>query len=305
MPIPDYETLMLPLLQMAGDQQEHKVPEAVEALSTQFDLSEDERQGRLPSGGETYIHNRVGWARTYMMKAGLLESTRRGHFRITPTGLQVLQKAPDRIDGKFLEQFEVFREFRRRSRRKTSGRGVTAEKRQESVSTPEETLAFAYEQLRSDLQSDILEQVKSGNPAFFERLVVELLVKMGYGGSREDAGEAVGRSGDEGIDGMIKEDRLGLDVVYVQAKRWENTVGRPELQKFAGALQGARARKGVFITTSTFSKEAVEYTDSIDTRIVLIDGQKLASLMIDHDVGVSTVDRYEIKKLDTDYFVED
>ncbi|MCL6559753.1 MAG: restriction endonuclease, partial [Firmicutes bacterium] len=248
------------------------------------------------------FHNRVGWARTYLKKAGLLESTRRGYFRITERGLEVLKKSPSRIDVHFLEQFAEFREFRMLRHKKEDEDTTEAEL---SVSTPEEVLESAYKQLRDNLANELLQQIKASSPSLFEKLVVELLVKMGYGGSRQDAGKAIGKSGDEGIDGIIKEDRLGLDIIYIQAKRWENTVGRPEVQKFAGALQGQRARKGIMITTSSFSQEAQDYASRIDNKIVLIDGERLAQLMIDHNLGVSSVAAYEIKKIDSDYFTEE
>lgn len=302
MAIPDYQTVMLPLLQFLQDGEEHRLSDVVNAMASHFELNEDERKALLPSGKSTVIRNRTGWARTYMKKAGLIESTKWGVFRITERGLKVLSEKPSRIDVKFLERFPEFVEFRKIRKKEDS----PAEKpSQESEETPEEALESAHERLRGDLEVEILDQVKAASPEFFERLVVELLVRMGYGGSLRDAGQAVGRSGDGGIDGIIKEDRLGLDAIYLQAKRWENNVGRPEIQKFAGALQGHRARKGVFLTTAHFSKEAREYAGMIESKIVLVDGEELASLMIDHNVGVSTVGSYEVKKLDTDYFSED
>jgi restriction system protein len=300
MSIPDYESLMLPLLRLAGDEQEHSLREAIEVLAAEFRLTEEEQTELLPSGRQSTFDNRVGWARTYMKKAGLLESSRRGYFRSTPRGLQVLERNPPAIDVSFLEQFSEFVEFR--SLRKEAA--PSEELLEPSKKTPEESLETAYQKVRQSLVSEILQTVKSCSPAFFERLVVDVLVKMGYGGTRQDAGRAVGRSGDDGIDGIIKEDRLGLDIIYIQAKRWEGVVGRPEVQKFAGALQGHRARKGIFITTSSFTKDAAEYVSRIDSKIILIDGELLAQLMIDHNVGVSLVASYEIKKVDSDYFTE-
>lgn len=302
MAIPDYQTIMLPLLRFAGDQQEHFLREAIDQLTQKLGLTEEERKELLPSGQQEIFTNRVAWARTYMGKAGLLESTRRGYFKITDRGVKVLKENPDRIDVKYLEQFEEFRQFRALRHTKTEEEEVEVEAHER---TPEEALESAYKQLRDNLANDLLQQVKSCSPGLFEKIVVELLVKMGYGGSRQDAGRAIGRSGDEGIDGIIKEDRLGLDVIYIQAKRWENTVGRPEVQKFAGALQGQRARKEIMITTSNFSKDALDYTSRIDSKIVLIDGEQLAQLMIDHGLGVSPMAAYEIKKIDTDYFTEE
>jgi restriction system protein len=300
MAIPDYQTLMLPLLQLASDCKEHQLRAVAETLADEFALSSDERSELLPSGSQFVFANRVGWARTYLKQAGLIDSPRRGFFRITPRGLTLLQEKPLRIDVNLLERFPEFLEFRaRRKKESASTPDLTA-----SGETPEDALAVAYQTLRADLEAELLQQVKESSPAFFERLVVELLVKMGYGGSRQDAGRAIGRRGDGGIDGIINEDRLGLDVIYVQAKRWDTTVGRPEIQRFAGALQGQRARKGVFITTSSFSQDAEEYALRIDSRIILIDGARLTRLMVDHNVGVSTVGVYEVKKIDSDFFAE-
>jgi restriction system protein len=301
MAIPDYQTLMLPLLRLASDRKEHQLRAAIETLADEFALTYEERSELLPSGGQAIFANRVGWARTYLKQAGLLDTPRRGLFRITPHGLELLQEKPIRLDVKLLERFPEFLEFRNRRRDRASASTPTVT---ESGGTPEDSLAAAYETLRADLEAELLQQVKESSAAFFERLVVELLVKMGYGGSRQDAGRAIGRSGEGGIDGVINEDRLGLDVIYIQAKRWETTVGRPEIQRFAGALQGQRARKGVFITTSSFSQEAEEYASRIDSRIILIDGARLARLMVDHHVGVSTVGIYEVKKIDSDFFTE-
>jgi restriction system protein len=305
MAIPDYQTLMLPLLRFAASGMECKFRDAVEALAKEFQLTPEERSELLPSGTAFLFDNRVGWARTYLKQANMLESPKRGLFRITDRGKAVLAESPPKVDVKFLEQFKEFREFRKRGQEEsaaTSGRVVSLPMSTAEEETPEDRLAAAYRQLRQELEADLLEQVKASSPAFFERLVIDLLVGMGYGGSRQDAGRAIGKSGDGGIDGIIKEDKLGLDVIYVQAKRWEGTVGRPEIQKFAGALQGQRASKGVFITTSGYSSEAVDYTARISSKIILIDGVTLAKLMIDHNVGVSAVGMYELKKIDTDYF---
>jgi restriction system protein len=302
MAIPDYQSVMLPLLRFAGDKQEHSLREAIDHLADEFKLNDDERKELLPSGQQEVFNNRVGWARTYMKKAGLLETTRRGHFQITDRGVQVLSQKPPRLDVRFLDRFEEFKQFRAlRHTRVNEGEPEQLE----VETTPEEALESAYKRLRDNLAADLLQQIKATSPGLFEKLVVELLVKMGYGGSRQDAGKAIGKTGDEGIDGIIKEDRLGLDIIYMQAKRWENTVGRPEVQKFAGALQGQRAKKGIMITTSSFSSEAHEYASRIDSKIVLIDGERLAQLMIDHNLGVSPMANYEVKKIDTDYFTEE
>ena len=302
MAIPDYQTLMLPLLRLASDRKEHQLRAAIETLADEFSLTNEERSELLPSGSQIVFANRVGWARTYLKQAGLIDAPRRGTFRITQRGIDLLGETPLlRIDVKLLERFSEFLHFRNRRRDRESEATPAFP---ESVETPEDSLAAAYETLRADLEAELLQQVKESSPAFFEILVVDLLVKMGYGGTRQDAGRAIGRSGDGGIDGIINEDRLGLDVIYVQAKRWDTTVGRPEIQRFAGALQGQRARKGVFITTSSFSRDAEEYASRIDSRIILIDGARLARLMVDHNVGVSTVGVYEVKKINSDYFTE-
>ena len=309
MAIPDYQTVMLPLLRFAADAQEHSVRVAVESLAQEFQLTGEERSELLPSGTSFLFDNRVAWARTYLKQAGLLSSPKRGLLRITEVGKKLLSTNPQRVDLAVLDQFEDFRSFRARRRTEagatnapSGASAMAAEQAALAIETPEDQLASAYRRIRQDLEIDLLEQVKASSPSFFEQLVIDLLVSMGYGGSRQDAGRAIGKSGDGGIDGIIKEDKLGLDAIYVQAKKWEGTVGRPEVQKFAGALQGRRAHKGVFITTSSYSREAIEYVGLINTKIILIEGQELASLMIDHNVGVATTGRYELKRIDADYF---
>jgi len=293
---------MLPLLRFATDGNEHSLREAIERLSEQFGLTDAEKNELLPSGQQPRFDNRVAWARSYMSKATLLESTRRGYFRITQHGRDVLSRNPTEINIKFLEQFPEFVECRGNHREREE---TTESTETETLQTPGELLESAYQKLREDLSAELLKTVTECSPPFFERLVIDVLVKMGYGGSRKEAGKAIGRSGDEGIDGIINEDRLGLDVIYIQAKRWQATIGRPEIQKFAGALQGHRAKKGVFITTSDFSREAKDYVAKIDSKIVLIDGEQLSQLMIDHNVGVALVTSYETKKIDSDYFIEE
>lgn len=303
MPIPDYQSIMLPVLKLASDSNEHKVSDSVEYLAQHFNLSDEEMAELLPSGTQAVFSNRCGWARSYLKQAGLLASPRRGFFKITQRGLDLLKTNPSSLDATSLEQYPEFLEFKNRKRVKADeGQESSSSNREQSALTPEDALASAYRQLRVELEAEVLSLVMDATPSFFERLVVDLLIKMGYGGNRQDAGKALGKSGDGGIDGIINEDKLGLDVIYLQAKRWEGTVGRPEIQKFAGALQGQRAKKGVFITTSDFTKEAVEYTSFIDTRIILINGELLSRLMVDHNVGVSTAGVYELKKVDSDYF---
>ena len=297
MAIPDYQQIMLPLLKFAGDKEEHTTREVIDHISKFFKLNENEKKELLSSGQQTIIYNRVGWARTYLKKSGLLESTRRGYFRITKSGLEVLERNPPEIDVKYLEQFPEFADF------KTSKR----QKKQEHLPlTPLEMIEDGYEKIKGELAQELLRLVKNSQPDFFEKLVVDLLLKMGYGGSLREAGMAIGKIGDEGIDGIIKEDKLGLDNIYIQAKKWEGTVGRPEIQKFVGALKGRKAKKGIFITSSNFSENAKDYAERIDDpRLVLIDGEQLGELLIDNNIGVSTITTYRIKKIHMDHFSEE
>lgn len=307
MAVPDYQSLMLPLLKFVGKKgEETSTSEAVEFLASELNLTEGDIKELLPSGIQSAFVNRVGWASTYMKKAGLLESTRRGFYRITNRGKELLEKQPKSIDVKLLKQYPEFLEFQQLKGTRSGGKPTNSrEATENSISTPSEALESAYENLRDELADELLSRLKQTTPAFFERVVVELLVKMGYGGSRADAGKAIGKSGDGGIDGIIKEDKLGLDVVYIQAKRWDsNSVGRPDVMQFAGALQAQRANKGIFITTSRFTDDARSYVSQIGSKIVLIDGDQLTGLMIEHDVGVSTISLYPVKKIDTDYFDE-
>jgi len=307
MAVPDYQSLMLPLLQFAARKEtEISTSEAVEVLAKELGLTEDDLREMLPSGVQPTFVNRVGWAATYMKKAGLLETTRRGFYQITDRGRDLLEKQPKTINVELLRQYPEFMEFEKpkgtRSSNKASKQKALSET---SAATPLEQLEAAYENLRDKLADELLAKLKKVSPAFFEKVVVELLVKMGYGGSRADAGKAIGKSGDGGIDGIIKEDKLGLDVVYIQAKRWDsNPVGRPDVMQFVGALQAQRANKGIFITTSRFTEDASSYVSQIGSKIVLIDGEQLTNLMIEHDVGVSTVSLYPVKKVDSDYFEE-
>jgi restriction system protein len=304
--IPDYQTLMLPILKLVADGKEHKYRDLIEELGTQFHVTDVERKELLASGNQPIFDNRVGWAKTYLKKAGLLDSPKRATFVITDLGRHTLAQNPTRIDARFLRQFDSFNEFINASKAE-SDENTDLITPSQIAQTPEETLDKAYQRIRKSLASELLNKIVDLSPAFFERLVVELLVKMGYGGSIKDAGKAVGRTGDEGIDGTIKEDKLGLDIIYVQAKRWKpgNVVGRPELQKFVGALAGQGAKKGIFITTSNFTKEALDYTPRNETKIVLIDGSQLAQLMIDYNLGCTTQQVYELKKIDSDYFGEE
>ncbi len=304
MAIPDFQSLMLPLLRMLAGGREYSVQETVDLLALQYQLTEEERRQLVPSGRVPVFYNRIAWAKAHLKRAGLIERPRRGYYKISEMGEKVLESSPAVINLRFLKQFPEYVAIRGRDE-PSEGLQQDSAISVDQLETPEELIEGGAREIRRNLAEEILQRIKGCSPVFFERLVVELLVKMGYGGTRQDAGRAIGRSGDEGIDGVIHEDRLGLDVIYLQAKRWESVVGRPEIQKFVGALQGQRAKKGVFITTSDFTKEAVEYVRNIDNKVVLINGILLASLMIDHNVGVSLAATYEIKKIDSDYFLEE
>lgn len=301
--IPGFQKFMLPLLQFASDKLEHSTNEALDHIATEFDLTEEQKNEMLPSGNQKIFSNRVFWAKSYLKMAGLIENTKRAHFKITERGLSTLQENLEEINIRYLKKFPDYLELSESWKKGNSNN----EKEEELLipQTPEELLEISYQDIRKSLAQEILSKIKLCSPSFFERLVVELLVKMGYGGSRSDAGKAIGRSGDEGIDGIIKEDKLGLDIIYIQAKRWENVVGRPEIQKFVGALAGQGAKKGIFITTSRFTNEAKDYIPRNETKIVLIDGEQLANLLIDYNLGVSTQAVYELKKIDLDYFEEE
>jgi len=301
-PIPDFQSLMRPMLELAADGNQHSIRDVTGQLAGVFNLTPAEVQELLPSGQQSTFRNRVAWAKTHLKMAGLLDSERRGFFKITPQGLQVLEQNPTRVDLKILRGQPGYLKARDGQKNESSAEGSPLS---EDPQTPEEQIENAYITLRRSLGSELLARLLGSSPEFFEKTVVELLVAMGYGGTRKDAGLAIGRSGDEGVDGIIKEDRLGLDAIYIQAKRWLQTVGRPEIQKFAGALQGFRAKKGIFITTSEFSREAREYADKIENRIVLIDGSMLWNLMIDYGIGVSKTASYQISKIDHDYFDEE
>ncbi len=303
MPIPDYQTIMLHLLQLTANKKERSLKDIIEVLSNEFHLTEEDKSELLPSGQTFLFGNRVGWARTYLKKAVLIDSPKRGTVMITERGLSILKKKPKRIDVALLKQFPEFLAFQ--NIKKEGADKESIPHIDISTQTPQETIDNAYQNIRQSLVQEILERVKSLSPIFFERLVVNLLVRMGYGGSIKDAGKATRLTNDEGIDGIIKEDRLGLDFIYIQAKRWtDSSVGRPDIQSFVGALDGQRANKGIFITTSTFSNTATEYVKTISKKVILIDGQQLAEYMIDYNIGVSTVQTFELKRIDNDYFDE-
>jgi len=300
MAIPGYQDLMLPLLKLVSDGKEYSLREIIERLAEEFNLSEEDRNEFLPSGQQRVFDNRVNWAKTYLLKAGLLESPKRGYIKISKAGKQFLVDNPNlnKLTKEDLMQFESFREFISRGNKKNMVLHIDSE-------TPTEIIEQKIQEVNEALADELLRKIKGSSPKFFEKLVIDLLLKMGYGGSEKEMAEVVGKSGDEGIDGTIKEDKLGLDVIYIQAKRWEGPVGRPEIQKFVGALAGKKAKKGVFFTTSTFTDEAKDYVSHLEQKVVLIDGNKSADLMIKYNVGISVEKVIEIKRIDSDYFEED
>jgi restriction system protein len=302
--VPDFQSFFLPLLKFSADGKTHTPKESYAAMAEIFALDEKDLGEMLPSGKQTTFKNRVAWARVYLSKALLLENPRRGQFRISARGRELLKQNPATLRVAQLKLYPEFLEFHTAGgkQNKAEDSDATGDER---TTSPEETFEKAYQEMHASLADELLGQITGNSPEFFENLVVKLLVKMGYGGSIKDAGQAIGRSGDEGIDGIIKEDRLGLDAIYIQAKRWQGSVGRPEVQKFVGALHGQRAKKGVFITTGNFTRDAEQYVSTIDPKVVLIDGNRLVDLMIDCNLGVSTVDTYDIKKLDSDFFIEE
>lgn len=302
MSIPTYEECMLPLMKIAEDGKEHLFKDAIDEISKQFNLTDSERQELLPSGSAFVINSRAGWARTYLTKAGLLLKTKRGYFQISDEGKKFLEKKTKYINSKMLQEFDSFNEFQ--AKEKSNSGSVQKDELIEHNVTPHELIENGYSTIKNELSNELLVLIKSITPSQFEKLVVALLVKMGYGGSIKEAATVVGKTGDEGIDGIIKEDKLGLDVIYIQAKKWEGSISRPEIQKFAGALLGKKAKKGIFITTSNFTNEARSYAANIDAKIVLIDGKQLTELMIENNLGVSIQDVYTIKRIDSDYFDE-
>jgi len=304
MAIPQYSEMMLPLLQLMGDGQEHHVKEAIEPIAEYFNLTKDEQELLLKDSNQPLVYYRIHWANTYLKKALLLESTRRGYIRITKRGMAVLNENLSKLDSNYLMRFPEFVEFRSPNR---SDNGINNDNSEgeESELAPKELIDSSYRSILNDLVDQLLETVLGASPSFFEQLVVDLLLAMGYGSALQDAGQAIGQTNDGGIDGYIQEDQLGLDTIYIQAKRWAigNTVGRPSIQGFVGSLMGEGATKGVFITTSSFSKGAIEYANNMqNVRVILIDGQQLAKLMIEHNVGVSVEKTYTIKQIDENYF---
>ena len=307
MAVPDYQSCMRPLLQFCADGREISISEAAAFVAAQFRLSAEDLAEQIPSGKQTLLANRVHWARTYLDKAGALRRTKRAHFVITDRGHTLLAQNPERVDARVLRQFPEFVAFQ-------SPKGERAEDKAApdspqpvpdfSARTPEETLQASAEAIFEALRGQLLDRIRELSPSFFERLVVDLIVAMGYGGSRDSVVQRLGKSGDEGIDGVVNEDPLGLDVVYIQAKRYaaDNSIGRERIQQFAGALVGQGASKGVFVTTSSFSRGACEYAQRVPQRIILIDGAELTRLMIRYGVGVRTERTIELRRIDLDYF---
>jgi len=302
MAIPTYEKCMLPLLKFIKDGSEYSSRESVEAISDTFFLSHEERNTLLPSGSQKLISNRVNWAKTYLKKAGLVEAPRRGFVQITSKGLQLIDEGVTELNTAFLKRYDAFNEFYAKSNQ--VDKETTLSANTESNKTPDEQIAAIYTGINNSLADELLHMLMEGTPDFFETVVVHLIVGMGYGGSLVEAGKATQKSNDGGIDGVIKEDRLGLETIYLQAKRWNNPVSRPDIQKFAGALQGQHSRKGIFITTSRFSQGAIDYCKNIESKIILIDGDALTQYMIEYNVGVSTKRVIEIKEVDTEFFSE-
>jgi restriction system protein len=304
MPIPGYQEFMLPLVKLAADGQEHKTTDAIETFADRLGLSREDREAMLPSGTQTRLYNRVTWALTYMTKSLLLEKTGRGRFKIAPRGVEVLKGSPKEINNAFLEQFPEYRAFTSTKHNASAASPALqmSEVEADKSLTPLEQVEGGYKELRTTLIAELLERVRAMKPKMFEQLVVDVLVAMGYGGSQLDAAQVVGKSGDGGIDGVIKEDRLGLDMVYIQAKRYESDIGPAAIREFVGSLGEHRATKGVFITCAGFTTGARDAAAKAHSRIVLIDGDQLAEYMIDNGVGVTDYKTYTVKKLDSDYF---
>jgi restriction system protein len=304
MPIPDYQTLMLPILRLLDDKADHTLREVESAMANSFALTRSERETVLPSGTQRVLLNRVGWSLSYLTRAGLTERVGKGRYRITSKGVEILHSGIDHIDARYLRSRGGYSWPKPVKPTDDSGDESPQPEPPEPLLTPEEQMETGFHSARQQLIDEIRERLRTVSPSRFEQLVVDLLVAMGYGGASGEAGQVIGKTGDDGIDGVIKEDKLGLDHVYIQAKRWESNVSRPTVQAFAGSLEGQRARKGVMITTSDFTKDAQDYVNRIEKRIVLINGELLANYMIDHQIGVATVKTYELKRIDNDYFEE-
>lgn len=310
MAIPKYDEIMLPLLRLLADGQPHHQRDLATQIADHFKLTEEERNLLLPSTTSTYIRNRTGWAGFHLRKAGLADLPREATLQITAQGAELLKNPPPKLDRSFLMQLEPFKQFMLEQKQRgiaaarTKAAGIAPAASSEEEGTPEERIDAAFNELKETLIADLLAKLLTVNPFRFEQVVLDLLVAMGYGGSRKEAAAVTQKTGDEGIDGVINEDRLGLDVIYIQAKRWKSNVGRPEIQSFVGALAGKKATKGVFITTSTFHDNATDYAEGLHQKVILIDGRRLAELMIEHNIGIAEEHAYRIKKIDSDYFDE-
>lgn len=306
MTIPDFQSFFYPILDFASDQKEHSLNEVRDYLTDYFQLSEEAKSERVPSGTQTKFDNRIYWTKSYFSKAKLIENTKRSHFKITERGLKFLNKYNSKITIKDLKTIDEFKEFNEGTNSENQDRTKEVVKidQSEETQTPLEKLEETFQFIQNELATELLEKIRVNSWQFFEDLVIDLMIKMGYGGSKSKAGKSIQRTKDEGIDGIINEDKLGLDVIYLQAKMWqtETTISRPEIQKFVGALHGKRAKKGVFITTSSFTKGAIDYVKTIDPKVILIDGQTLTNLMIEHNVGTTVIESYQTKKIDLDYF---
>lgn len=307
--IPDFQTLMLPVMQILSDKSEHATQKLISSLADKYKMTKEEREELLPSGRQRIINNRVAWARIYLQKARLIESPKRSVYRITEDGLKILEGSPQRIDIRFLKTIPAFNDWQKTfayQGKKDNNDTLNSIEEIDIAKTPEELIDYTFAKLKAELSTELLDKIISKSAEFFEQLVIDLLVKMGYGGYRKSAGRTTRLTGDGGIDGTIQEDKLGLDFIYLQAKKWKDkAVGRPDLQAFVGALEGNKASKGVFITTSRFVANAEDYLRTISKKVILIDGKQLTDLLIENNVGLSTKAVYEVKQVDNDYFDEE
>lgn len=303
MAVPGFQEMFIHFLRSLADGETRHTSSIRSFVSEEMNLSEEDREEMIPSGQSTRLANRVGWARTHLRKARLIEQVKRGHYRITDAGKALLASPPENLNLHYLDTIPSHKNWFHASKKEKSETGTTGD--HEASTPPNERIEEAYKELNDELASSLLEAMATMDAYAFEQLVIDVLFAMGYGGSRKEAARVTKKSNDEGIDGVINEDRLGLDVIYVQAKRWQNTIGRKEIQSFVGALAGKQANKGVFITTSDYNQNALEYAAKVSQKIILIDGKRLADLMIEYQIGVSPVRNITIKRLDTDYFEDE
>jgi restriction system protein len=300
--IPDFQSFMLPLLEFIGKNDDVSMKILKEGMIKRFNITNEEQEQKTPNGKQFTYYNRIAWAISYLKMAGLIFYPQRGIYKISDQGKNVLKNPPTKISIAYLKQFEGF--TKNRNPVKTKKVNIDDTEQEITEKTPDELFELSYTQIINNLKEQLKQKISECNPYFFEQIVLDLLLKMGYGGSENDSGELTQKSADEGIDGIIKEDKLGLDKIYIQAKKWEKSVGRPEIQKFVGALQGKRAKKGVFITTSEFSKDAYDYVNNLDVAVILIDGEKLSQYMVENELGISLKHNYKIYSIDNDYFEE-